>query len=135
MTYATLMVLLQLGQANANLLQVVCRESPVPAQLFEEDRKEFDRALRAAEVGFRTALQSRASRLEWRPRVTVLPLSDYLAGEARGADLVVTGTDRNAPPFVPTRQVDTSDLVIQAGRPVLARTPMLAAIVLTGANT
>jgi nucleotide-binding universal stress UspA family protein len=142
MTYATLMVLLQLGQANANLLQVagdlaerfhaciigvaacrplqvVCRESPVPAQLFEEDRKEFDRALRAAEVEFRMALQRRASRLEWRPRVTVLPLSDYLAGEARGAHLVVTGSDRNAPPFDPTRQVDTSDLVLQTGRPVL----------------
>ena len=128
MTYATLMVPLQLGQANATLLQVVgdlaerfhagvigaaacrplhvvCRESPAPAALFEEDRKEIDRELKAAEAEFRTALQSRASRLEWRPRVTVLPLSDYLASEARSADLVVIGVDRNAP-LDATRQID-----------------------------
>ena len=141
MTYATLMVPLQLGQANAALLQVagdlaerfhagivgiaacrplqvVYRESPVPAHLFEEDRKEIDRELKAAEVEFRTALQSRASRLEWRPRVTVLPLADYLASEARSADLIVTGIDRNAPVDA-TRQLDHRDLVMQAGRPVL----------------
>jgi hypothetical protein len=117
MTYATLMVPLRLGQANAAVLQVVgdlaerfhagvigvaacrpiqvvCRESPVPAVLFEEDRKAIDRQLKAAEVEFRTVLQSRASRLEWRPRVTVLPLSDYLASEARSADLVVMAIDR-----------------------------------------
>ena len=120
MTYATLMVPLQLGRANAALLQVVgdlaerfhagvigvaacrplqvvCRESPVPAVLFEEDRKLIDRELKAAEAEFRTVLQSRAGRLEWRPRVTVLPLSDYLAREARSADLVVMGVDRNVP--------------------------------------
>jgi hypothetical protein len=72
MTYTALMVPLQLGQANATLLQVVgdlaerfhagvigvaacrplqvvCRESPVPAVLFEEDRKAIDRELKAAE--------------------------------------------------------------------------------------
>jgi nucleotide-binding universal stress UspA family protein len=142
MTYATLMVLLQPGKANAMLLQVtgdlaerfhagvigaaacrplevVCRESAVPAPLFEADRKEIDRALKAAEAEFRNALRDRARRLEWRPRVTVLPLSDYLAGEARGADLIVTGIDKDAPPLDPTRQVDACDLVMQAGRPVL----------------
>ena len=119
MTYATLMVPLQLGQTNAPLLQVVgdlaerfhagvigvagcrplqvvCRESPVPAVLFEEDRKAIDRELKAAEAEFRTVLQNRANRLEWRPRVTVLPLSDYLASEARSADLVVMGVARTS---------------------------------------
>src|SRR5512139_3094478 len=99
MTYATLMVSLQLGQANTTLLRVAadlaerfragvigiaaCRplevvycESPAPAKLFEEDRKEIDRQIKAAEAEFRTALQNRTSRLEWRPRVTVLPLSE-----------------------------------------------------------
>jgi nucleotide-binding universal stress UspA family protein len=47
-----------------------------------------------------------------------LPLSDYLAREARSADLVVTGVDRNVP-LDATRQVDHQDLVMQAGRPVL----------------
>ena len=148
MTYATLMVPLQLGQANAAVLQVVgdlaerfhagvigvaacrpiqvvCRESPVPAVLFEEDRKAIDRELKAAEVEFRTVLQSRVARLEWRPRVTVLPLSDYLASEARSADLVVTGVDRSIS-LDATRQVDHQDLVMQAGRPVLIVPPPAA---------
>jgi nucleotide-binding universal stress UspA family protein len=142
MTYATLMVSLQLGKANAALLQaagdlaerfqagvigvaacrpleVVCRESPVPGPLFEAGRKETDSALKAAEAEFRMALQSRTRRLEWRPRITVLPLADYMADEARAADLIVTGIDRKTPLFDPTRHVDATDMVMQAGRPIL----------------
>jgi nucleotide-binding universal stress UspA family protein len=142
MTFATLMVALQLGKANAPLLQVtgdlaerfhagvigiaacrplevVYRESSVPAPLFEEDRKAIERALRAAEAEFWTALQGRGSRLEWRSRATVLPLADHVAREARAADLVVIGMDRKAQPFDATRHLDANDLVMQVARPVL----------------
>ena len=50
--------------------------------------------------------------------MTVLPLSDIVASEARSADLIVAGIDGNAPADA-TRQVDHRDLVMQAGRPVL----------------
>ena len=117
MTYATVMVNLQLGRSNANLVQVagdlaerfgsgvigiaacqpmqiVYGDTYVPTNLIEEDRKQIDRELAAAEAEFRTALQGRISRLEWRSTVTVHSLSRYLARQARSADLLITGVDR-----------------------------------------
>jgi nucleotide-binding universal stress UspA family protein len=43
-----------------------------------------------------------------------------LVCEARCADLFITGVDHNASLFDMTRHVDIGDLVLQAGRPVLA---------------
>ena len=142
MTYASLMVSVQLGRSNDALLraagglaerfqsgvigvaacrpiQVVCCDYAVPAKLFEEDRKQIAGQLKAAETEFRAAVQARACRLEWRPRTTMSPLSDDLAHEARSADLVLVGVDRSVSPLDPTRHVDVGDLVRQVGRPVL----------------
>ena len=102
MTYATVMVNLQLGRSNAKLLQIAgdlaerfgvgligvaaCQpmqiiygDTYVSANLIEEDRKEIDRELAAAEAEFRAALRGRVSHLEWRSEVTVFSLSRYLA--------------------------------------------------------
>ena len=142
MTYATLMVHLELGHANAGLLQIAgdlaerfhagvigitaCQpmqiiygDGYVPANLVEQDREELDKEIEAAEAEFRSALQTRADSLEWRSAMTVEPLSDYLASEARSADLVITGVDRNISIFDTSRHVDMGDLVMRAGRPVL----------------
>ena len=142
MTYATVMVNLQLGRSNANLVQVagdlaerfgagvigiaacqpmqiVYGDAYVPPNLIEEDRKQIDMELTAAEAEFRTGLQGRVSRLEWRSTVTVYSLSRYLARQARSADLLVTGVDRDVSLFDMTRHTDLGDLVMQAGRPVL----------------
>ena len=148
MTYATVMVHLQLGRSNASLLQtagdvaerfgagligiatcqpmqIVYGDAYVPANLIEQDQQEIDRELAAAEAEFR-ALQGRVSRLEWRSKVTVYSLSRYLARQARSADLVVTGVDRDISLFDTTRHADLGDLVMQAGRPVLV-VPTMAA--------
>lgn len=142
MAYPCLMVSVPLGRSNAALLQVagglaerfqsgvigvaacrpiqvVCSDYSVPAKLFEEDRKQIARQLQAAEAEFRAALRGRASRIEWRPRTTTSLLSDHLAHEARGADLVLVGVDRSVAPLDPTRRVDVRDVVMQVGRPVV----------------
>jgi nucleotide-binding universal stress UspA family protein len=142
MTYSSLMVSLPLGRSNDALLRVagrlaerfqsgvigvaacrpiqaVCSDYPVPAKLFEEDRKQIAVQLKAAEAEFRAALQARAGHLEWRSRTTMSPLSNHLAREARGADLVLVGVDRNVSPIDPTRHIDVRDLVMEIGRPVL----------------
>ena len=142
MTYATVMVNLQLGRSNTNLLQIagdlaerfgagligvaacqsmqiVYGDTYVSANLIEEDRKEIDRQLAAAEAEFRAALRDRVSRLEWRSEVTVFSLSRYLARQAGSADLVVTGVDRDVSVLDMTRHADLGDLVMQVGRPVL----------------
>lgn len=142
MPYATLMVHLQVGLSNADVLavtgylaerfrcgvigvaacrpiEVLCIDYAVPADLYREDRKQIDGQLKALEAEFRTALQGRSEWIEWRTETTVLPLSVCLAREARSADLLVVGVDRTVPTFDVTRHVDICDLVMQVGRPVL----------------
>jgi nucleotide-binding universal stress UspA family protein len=70
----------------------------------------------AAEKEFRDTLSSRISRLEWRSAVRFGSEADYLAQEARSADLMITCADR---------RTEIGDLVMQIGRPVLV-VPMIA---------
>ena len=139
--YATLMVHLELGRSNAGLLQiaadlaarfhasvigiaacqplqVIYGEGFVSGDLYEQDRQELDKELKAAEAEFRSALQACAATLEWRSAVTFALLSDYLAREARSADLVITGV-ASGDLFDSSRSVNSGDLVMRAGRPVL----------------
>lgn len=142
MTYASLLVNIQLGRSNRELLetvgdlaarlgsgvigvaacrpiQAICTDYAVPAALFEEDRKYTAKAFGLAEAEFRSVLAGRTPRLEWRGRTTLLPLSHQLAREARSADLVIVAASQGSSALDTTRQVDVRDLVMQVGRPVL----------------
>jgi nucleotide-binding universal stress UspA family protein len=142
MTYATLMVHLELGRPNAALLgitadlaerlrasvlgvavcqpmRIIYNDGYVPGDIIERDRKQIDDEIKAAEAEFRAALAGRAATIEWRSAVIYTSLSEYLATQARCADLVVTGVDRNASMFDTSRHVDIGDLVMEAGRPCL----------------
>jgi nucleotide-binding universal stress UspA family protein len=147
MTYKTIMVHLQLGQSNAGLLRIadeladrfqaklvgvaVCQpmrliynEGYVPAGLVEDDRRHLEQQLQAAEAEFRTMLQSRGGDLDWRSTITLNPMPDYLAGVARGADLVIVGIDHAASSFDGSLS-GTGELVMQLGRPLLVVPAML----------
>ena len=142
MTFATVIVNLTLGRSNAHVLgaavavaqqcgagisgvaacrpiEIACRDYAVPAALYEEDRKQTARQMKAAENEFHEAVAKLLGSTAWCARTTALPLADHLLRQAKGADLIVVGA---APPNVPldvTRQVDVCDLVMSAGRPVL----------------
>jgi nucleotide-binding universal stress UspA family protein len=142
MTYATVMAHLDLGRRNAGLLniagdladrfhagvvgiaacqpmRIVQGDGYVPGEIIEQDRDELESEIRAAEHEFHDALASRITRLEWRSTITFDPLADYLAREARSADLMITGVDRTNSFFDRSRHVDMGHLVMQIGRPVL----------------
>lgn len=142
MPYANLMVSIELGRSNKALLRsvstlaerfhsgvigvaacrpinVVCPDYSLPTKLFDEDRKQIDKEFRTAEAEFRAALLDRIGRVEWRSCTILSPISDYLAHEARCADIVVVSADRNATPQDITRQLDVPNLVMQIGRPVV----------------
>ncbi len=142
MTYASLMVHLELGCSNAGRLKIaaalaerfhavvigiaacqpvhiIYSEGFVAGSLIEQDQEEIDRQLKAAEQEFRQVLREGTNTLGWRSMVTTAPLADYLAHEARRADLFITGVDRNRSMFDTSRHVNTGDLVLQIGRPVL----------------
>jgi nucleotide-binding universal stress UspA family protein len=142
MTYTTLMVHLDVGSANAGRLQVagdladrfgasvvgiaacqpmqvVCADGYVSGEMIEDDVEEKEKEIAAAEAEFRGAFQKRTNALEWRSVVTLDPLSDFIACEARSADFVITGVDQNKSMFDASRHLELGDLVMRIGRPVL----------------
>lgn len=135
------MVHLDLGRSNDGLLEIArdlanrlqakvigiaaCQpvtmaygEGHITADLIEQDRAEIEAELRAAEANFRSAFQNHGEALEWRSSVSYASLADYVAREARAADLVITGV-ATGDLFDATRTINQGDLVMHAGRPVL----------------
>ena len=142
MTYATLMVHLELGRPNTGLLKIVgdlaakfqasvvgitaCQplqlsygDGYVSGDVVEQDQAEIQKEVADAEMEYRSALPAHAGKLMWRSNVTMEPLSDYVAREARSADLVITSVDTGASLFDTTKHNNVSDLVMRVGRPVM----------------
>jgi nucleotide-binding universal stress UspA family protein len=142
MSYQTVMVHLRPGEPNAGVLKVAgdlaqrfsarlvgvagCRPIDLTysdgfyaGEVLDQDRAEMVKELAATEAEFRDALANRNLVLEWRCGITFSLLPDYIAAEARCADLIVTAASTKRELFDGTRHVDTGDLVMQAGRPVV----------------
>ncbi|MBN9545677.1 MAG: universal stress protein [Alphaproteobacteria bacterium] len=138
----TLMAHVELGQSNAGLLAITTdlarqfkahvigvascqpmrldwQDAYVTAGLLAEDRKEIEKQMGAAEKELRTALGGKIAGVEWRSTVTLGSLADYIALQARAADLVITGTEIAGSILDHTRRVGIADLVMEAGRPIL----------------
>lgn len=141
MSYASLMVHLELGRSNAPLLKIVAElaerfhagvvgiaacpplpmlygESYFSGESFEQDRARIEKDGRAAEAEFRSLLQTRVTTLDWRSTAAFASPTEYLVREARSADLVITSA-ATGPLLDPARHVNISDLIMQLGRPVL----------------
>ena len=108
-----------IGFAACRPIQTVCHDYAVPAVLFDEDRKEIARHVKAGELEFRHAVAQLKGRTEWRAHTTVLPLAEYLSQQARNADLIVVSTEPGDGQCDKTRRPDLCDFVMSAGRPVL----------------
>ena len=148
MTYKTLMVNLQLGSTNAPLLQaavalarqydartvgiaacqplqLVYGDGYSSGDLYEQDRLQTQRRMHAAEAEFHAAMQGQVLDATWRSTVSYAAPADDLAEQARCADLVLTsapaasGATPEGDFFEQSRAVNTSDLVMRVGRPVL----------------
>jgi nucleotide-binding universal stress UspA family protein len=140
-TYRTLMVHLEVGRSHPGLLQLAkglaerfhagvvgiagCQPMQPPygdgylaGDSIQLDRDTIELELKSAETEFRNAFWNHHEKVEWRSCVTTLPLSDYIAREARCVDLLITGATGVAA-FSATHHVNAGDLVMQAGRPVL----------------
>lgn len=153
MTYRTLMTYLQAGAANEGVLSItaalverfgarvigVSACQPVnplyeegfgAGNVVEDDRAEINSELTACEGAFRAALEGNAKGLEWRSAITYGPLDDYIADQARAADLIIIGKPCGGSFFDQTRCVDVGALVMQAGRPVLLVPEKITALAL-----
>lgn len=142
MSYRTLLVHLELNGDNEGLLNIAAElakrfESRVigiaaaqPIQplvdeglcmpgLAVRDRAEIEREMSLCRQQFEKALQGHATETAWRSIITFDSLAQYIADEARCADLIITGPDIGAPMLDNTRRVDIGDLAFRAGRPIL----------------
>lgn len=141
MSYATLMVHLELDRANAGLLAVAggmadrfhsrvvgiavgqpmvyaSGDGYVPGDLIQQDIVYMEKRIEALETEFRAAFSTNNTAIEWRSSVTYSPLADHLAAEARCADLIMTaspGKEGSAGLLA----FNVGALALQAGRPVL----------------
>ena len=149
MTFSTIMVNLELGSANTRVLDVaagfaerfgasvigVAACNPMPVlytdgyyvdnAAINENRARTEADIQAAEQEFHAALQGRARSAGFRSGVMLEPPADFVAREARSADIIVTASGDSA--AVPGhRQANPGHLLMLAGRPVLA-VPVAAA--------
>lgn len=142
MTYRTLMVNLEPGRSNERLLRItgdfaerfdaavigIAAYQPlqlyygdtfVPGGLIEQDRENLVKEISKTEKSFRDSLQKRAKSLEWRSTIALASMAEYVAHQARSADLIIAGGGKAVSLFAEYRGVNASDLVMEAGRPVL----------------
>ena len=90
----------------------------------KEDYKKMRAVLSAREKEFRACVGETRSRVEWRSSLE-FP-TEFVAREARAADLVITGRVRS--PYDPYRSTDSDALVLRTGRPVLVVPPGLQSL-------
>ncbi|MET0208854.1 MAG: universal stress protein [Burkholderiaceae bacterium] len=88
------------------------------AEVYELNRDQIAKEIEEVEAEFRRVLSPTVADLGWRSASIFTSLADYMAREARGADVVITGVDATSA-FDNMRRVNTGDLIMQAGRPVL----------------
>jgi nucleotide-binding universal stress UspA family protein len=150
-TYATIMACMDLDGHDEGLLAVVgdlaerCRAGVVgiaarqpvemmygagrmTGELIEFDREELHKLMHAAEARLRKALSGRVESIDWRGAIALSSLADYVAAEARCADLIVTRPDVGAGIANSGVRLSVGDLVMGAGRPVLIVPPGAAAL-------
>ena len=147
MSYSTVMVHVDLDHANDARLQIagrlaarfdatligVAAGEPGPTDHVEgayldartaRNRKALEERMINAEWRFRSVAERHVSDIGW--RCALARPTDYLAQEARAADLLVTGTLQKGADFDPLSSPDPGDLAMKAGRPVLIIPPDVA---------
>ena len=93
----------------------------IASSVLEVDFEQLNQAIGRCETRFRSALKGFGEELEWRSNAAYP--ADFLAAEARAADLLVVGRSENYAPLGPLQLLDIGDTVMKAGRPVLVVPP------------
>jgi nucleotide-binding universal stress UspA family protein len=89
-------------------------------KLLDEEATAIQRRLSELETEFRTSVEKRATAVEWRSARS-LPVP-YMLQQARAADILVIGA-RPETLVDPSAAPDPSDLLMQAGRPLIVVPP------------
>jgi nucleotide-binding universal stress UspA family protein len=125
---------------SAAVVGVVARQASMhsavmaigPSEPPDHDLEKFRERAAPLEAEFRSAL-SMVEDLQWRSEMTAGPASQHIADEARGVDLIVAAAEPGERIFLPSPEIDVSDLLMRAGRPVLIAPAGAAGLKLTRA--
>lgn len=155
MGYSTLMVHADLGAPSAALLRVaagmaalfkarvigiaVCQplmvsygDGYMSADIIEQDERQMALDIGEAEARFRAALEGSdggsGAALEWRSSTGLAVLSDFVAEQARAADLLLVSSEPKSGSIEASRHVSLGELVLRIGRPVLVVPPDAAGL-------
>ncbi len=151
MTYRTLMVYLELEQGSEPALRAareladrfksrvigitaglpaapIHADGMIASSVLEVDHEQLNQAIARCETRFRSALRDFDGALEFRSNAA--NPADFLAAEARAADLLVVGRSENYAPLGPHQFLDIGDAVMKAGRPVLVVPPRRTSLAL-----
>jgi nucleotide-binding universal stress UspA family protein len=101
-----------------------------PGEPHGRELEKFRERGAAVEAEFRSVL-SGLDNLQWRSQMTAGPASQPAAHEARAADLIVAGVEPGEPVFSPSPEIEVSDLIMRAGRPILMAPPGAEGLKLT----
>lgn len=103
-----------------------------PGEPRSREVDKFRERAAALEAEFRSAL-SMVQDLRWRSEMTAGPASQHVANEASGADLILAAAEPDERIWPLSPEIDVSDLLMRAGRPVLMAPPGAAGLKLTRA--
>lgn len=90
-------------------------------EVIEKERQALAARMRAAETLFRGAFADQAKFVEWRSAIA--DPADFILEQSRAADLVLLGTAQREDNFNPERELDSTDIIVAAGRPALVLPP------------
>jgi len=109
-----------IGVCASTAIQTVTYDAgSITGEVIELDRKEVKQGMQAAEEQFRAALAHCSGRLQWRSQVAMDSPTGFVIRQGRCADMLITSGGQSGVLFDNKRNVNTADLVMQAGRPVL----------------
>jgi nucleotide-binding universal stress UspA family protein len=143
-TYRSLMVHLDLKHSNEAALRITAElaglfksqvvgvaagfpnapvhaDGMIAASVLEADYEQMQQAIGRCENRFRAAMTALGHPLQWRSDVA--NAAEFLAIQARAADLLIVGRQENASVLIPTQSLDIGDAVMRAGRPILLVSP------------
>ncbi len=138
---SNLMVCVRVGRSNAELLKiaadvgkrfgsrivgVAARQLSAhayvrgagPSEPHDYDPRKFVEEAAVAEQEFRAAF-SHVETLDWRLQMTFGPAHEFVANEARSADLIIAPVDSRDRMFFPSGQAEVGDLLMRLGRPIM----------------
>jgi nucleotide-binding universal stress UspA family protein len=100
----------------------------VASSVLEADFAPLNQAIARCESHFRSALKAVGGSLEWRSGAA--NPADFLAAEARAADLLVVGRSEHFTTLAPHQPLNIGDAVMKAGRPILVVPPRKTSLAL-----